>query len=208
MNKVNSREGSSSARLLGAGKRLIARNGYERTSTAAIVREAGTSESQLVRNFGGKAGLLKVIFEENWKPLNVALRRLLDEAGDSREALNQVFDIFINSLNRDREMARLFLFEGRRLRGYRQEVTLSEGFIEFFGLLQELVVRGQRQGAINAALNPQAICSGLIGVGEGMVRDRLILSELRVHPLFSEADLRALFSVLVDGLHGKPPPPA
>ena len=38
-------------RLLASGKTLFARLGYEQTSTAAIAREAFTSESQLVRHF-------------------------------------------------------------------------------------------------------------------------------------------------------------
>ena len=40
---------TSRSRLLAAGKTLFARHGYEQASTAAIAREAGTSESQLVR---------------------------------------------------------------------------------------------------------------------------------------------------------------
>ncbi|TLZ28289.1 MAG: helix-turn-helix transcriptional regulator, partial [Gammaproteobacteria bacterium] len=61
---------SSRERLLSTAKRLMAEAGYERVSTAAIAREAGTSESQLVRNFGSKAGLLETIFDESWAPLN------------------------------------------------------------------------------------------------------------------------------------------
>ena len=54
---------NSRARLLAAGKSLFARLGYEFTSTATIARDAGTSESQLIRYFGSKAGLLETIFE-------------------------------------------------------------------------------------------------------------------------------------------------
>ena len=54
---------TSRSRLLNAGKSLFARNGYEQTSTAAIAREAGSSESQLIRYFGGKAGLLEDLRE-------------------------------------------------------------------------------------------------------------------------------------------------
>src|SRR5436305_3537497 len=42
---------TSRGRLLTAGKGLFSRLGYEGTSTATIAREAGTSESQLVRYF-------------------------------------------------------------------------------------------------------------------------------------------------------------
>ncbi|MGH8273449.1 MAG: TetR/AcrR family transcriptional regulator [Gammaproteobacteria bacterium] len=190
-----------------AGKRLMARDGYERTSTAAIVREAGTSESQLMRYFGGKAGLLKAIFEENWNPLNANLQRLFDEPGDDvRQDLNQVLHIFVTALNRDPDLARLFLFEGRRMRGHRQEVTLSKGFMEFFQLFQALIERGQRQGTINSALNSKAVGSGLVGAAEGMVRDRMIFEELNDRPIFSEEDLHAVFTGLLAGLQAKSTP--
>src|SRR3982751_1957287 len=61
---------TSRTRLLAAGKELFAREGYEQASTAAIAKAAGTSESQLMRYFGGKAGLLDAIFNESWAPLN------------------------------------------------------------------------------------------------------------------------------------------
>ena len=61
---------TSRRRLLEAGKALFARFGFEQTSTAIIAREAGTSESQLVRYYKGKAGLLEAIFNDCWAALN------------------------------------------------------------------------------------------------------------------------------------------
>ena len=57
---------SSHDRILRSAKRLFARNGYENTSTVAIAREAGTSESQLMKHFGSKQGLLLAIFDRGW----------------------------------------------------------------------------------------------------------------------------------------------
>ena len=54
---------SSHDRILLAAKRLFAKDGYENTSTVAIAREAGTSESQLMKHFGSKQGLLVAIFD-------------------------------------------------------------------------------------------------------------------------------------------------
>src|SRR5215471_3629212 len=57
---------SSRDRILFSAKHLFARNGYENTSTVAIAREAGTSESQLMKHFGSKQGLLAAIFDHGW----------------------------------------------------------------------------------------------------------------------------------------------
>src|SRR5580658_7192941 len=57
---------SSRERILLSAKHLFARNGYENTSTVAIAREAGTSESQLMKHFGSKQGLLSAILDRGW----------------------------------------------------------------------------------------------------------------------------------------------
>src|SRR5437016_10983473 len=61
---------TSRMRLLEAGKSLFARYGFEQTSTAMIAKEAGTSESPLVRYYKTKAGLLESIFNDSWARLN------------------------------------------------------------------------------------------------------------------------------------------
>ena len=60
-------EKSSRNRILVTAKTLFASLGYDNTSTAVIARNAGTSESQLMKHFGGKAGLLETIFSEGWE---------------------------------------------------------------------------------------------------------------------------------------------
>ena len=50
---------TSRSRLLEAGKTLFAQNGYEQTPTAAIAREAGSSESQLIATTAARRGCSK-----------------------------------------------------------------------------------------------------------------------------------------------------
>src|SRR4051794_7053757 len=65
--------GSSHDRILAAAKRLFASQGYEATSTMAIARFAGTSESQMMKHFGSKEGLLGAILDEGWKSMKAPL---------------------------------------------------------------------------------------------------------------------------------------
>src|SRR6185295_17706146 len=83
---------TSRSRLLDAGKTLFAQNGYEQTPTAAIARAAGSSESQLMRYYGGKAGLLEAIFDHSWQPLNQLMQNRIAAASDAREALAAILD--------------------------------------------------------------------------------------------------------------------
>jgi AcrR family transcriptional regulator len=57
----------SRERIREAAKALFAERGYEPTSTAAICRLAGTSESQLIKHFGNKQGVLEAVFQHAWE---------------------------------------------------------------------------------------------------------------------------------------------
>jgi len=191
---------TSRVRLLTAGRTLFARNGYEQTSTAAIARASGSSESQLIRYFGGKAGLLEAIFNDAWTALNDAVAHQLDDAAHGREVILRLLGTMIQALSRDHDIAFLFLFEGRRMRGGSQEVQLSDGFQKFMQFVGKAIDRGQEDGSFRTDIAPQVLCSAMLGCAEGMIRDR-IMSERANHPhtLDDEAILKT-FTAMVNGL--------
>src|SRR5687767_11638279 len=74
-------------RLLAAAKDLFAAEGYDNATTAAIARRAGTSESQLIKHFGSKEGLLEAIFDRAWARLEDEVREAIQQAGSALERL-------------------------------------------------------------------------------------------------------------------------
>jgi len=189
---------TSRGRLLAAGKTLFSRLGYEQTSTAAIAREAGTSESQLVRYFGGKSGLLEAIFNESWGTLNEAITTTIGASEHGREAILRVLSLVVEAFGRDHEIAFLFLFEGRRIRG--NEVSLSKGFLAFYELVHQLVRRGQEDGSFRTDMNDDVLAAAMLGCAEGMIRERLTAERQREPNPFSDDDVRKVFAAVVDGL--------
>src|SRR5579884_2742982 len=100
-------EKSSRNRILVTARTLFASLGYDNTSTAAIARNAGTSESQLMKHFGGKAGLLEAIFSEGWERINTRVEECFRSAGDFSARLNCVPDIVFDRLDQDPELKAL-----------------------------------------------------------------------------------------------------
>lgn len=192
---------TSRMRLLNAGKTLFAKNGYEHTPTAAIAREAGSSESQLIRYFGGKAGLLEAIFNDSWTQLNAVVDQYIADTAHGREAILRLLSLMMQAFNRDHDIAFLFLFEGRRMRGASPEVLLSKGFTQFLGVVDAQIERGREDGSFRKDIEPRVLRSAMLGAAEGLVRDR-VLSERsgeREHP-FTDENLFAAFAAMVDGL--------
>ena len=183
-----------------ASKILFAQNGYEQTSTASIAREAGTSESQLVRYFGGKAGVLEAIFNESWGALHQKIQERVISAPTAKEALLRILSELVETFQQDPDLGHIFLFEGRRIRGADHEVFISEGFRKFNLLLLQLFERGRLDGSITTTLNPAALLSGLVGAAEGIIRDRMVADRLGEPQPFSDEDVRAVIGSFLDAL--------
>lgn len=191
---------TSRSRLLNAGKTLFAKNGYEQTSTAAIAREAGSSESQLIRYFGGKAGLLEAIFNESWTGLNDAVQLALSDAQHGRDAAVRILSLMIQAFSRDHDIAFLFLFEGRRMRSGSHEVTLSKGFVRFMEVVEALIQKGLADGSFRRDIDAKLIGSAMIGCAEGMIRDRIIAERQNLPIPFDDAAIVRTFTAMVGGL--------
>ncbi len=191
---------TSRSRLLNAGKTLFAKNGYEQTSTAAIAREAGSSESQLIRYFGGKAGLLEAIFNDSWRILGEGVQEHLATAAHGRDAILKLLVMMIQAFSRDHDIAFLFLFEGRRMRGGSHEVIISEGFVRFLEVVNAMIEKGRQDGSFRTDIEPAVVCSAVLGCAEGMIRDR-VLAERNGQPNpFDDEDIYRTFTAMVNGL--------
>ncbi len=128
---------SSRDRLRESAKALFADHGFEDTTTAAICRLAGTSQSQLIKHFTDKKGVLEAIFEHAWGQINPAVRLATESIGSPRERLKILIDMVLGFLEKDHALRTLFLLEGRRLRGDGHMVVLVPGFLEFVRMAME-----------------------------------------------------------------------
>ncbi|HYS54140.1 MAG TPA: TetR/AcrR family transcriptional regulator [Thermoanaerobaculia bacterium] len=186
--------------MLLAAKTLFARLGYEQTSTAAIARDAGSSESQLMRYFGGKAGLLDTIFNESWAAVLARVSSEIPANASAHDSILGILGITIETFGRDHDIAVLFLFEGRRIRG--TDVTLSQGFLQFYQLVQSVIRRGQGDGSFRSDLDPTVLSAAILGAAEGMIRDRLLLERRGMPNPFDDTSVRKTFQAIIDGLVG------
>ncbi len=189
---------SSRERLREAAKALFAQRGYEGTSTAAICRLAGTSQSQLIKHFTNKQGLLEAILENAWEHINPAVSLAIEQIPSPRDKVKIVVDMLLSFLEKDPEMRVLFLLEGRRLRGDEHKVFVVTGFLHFVkmvdGILNEMIAAGE----LLPGLPAQALRSALMGAVEGMLRDKLLARPNHIAASYSEADVRAVLSQLLD----------
>jgi AcrR family transcriptional regulator len=187
-------QGSTHERILRVGKTLFANRGYEHTSTSAIARQAGTSESQLMKHFGNKAGLLEAIFIEGWMKITDDARAAIDDVPAPLQKLQTISGSVLRSLERDPELKLLLLLEGRRIRKEGQMVSLTQGFLGFVHLVDGVLYEMRDLKILRPDLSPQAVRSALMGMLEGMLRDRFLADRLGFPANFSLHDLQEMLS--------------
>lgn len=176
--KTASAPGSTHERILRVGKTLFANRGYEHTSTSAIARQAGTSESQLMKHFGSKAGLLEAIFIEGWTRITEEARLSIVDVQSPAERLQVISRTVLRHLERDPELKLLMLLEGRRIRKEGQMVALTQGFLGFIALVDGVLNEMRAMNLLRPNYSAQAVRSALMGMLEGMLRDRFLAERL------------------------------
>ena len=185
---------SSHDRIQEAAKALFAERGFEDASTAEICRLAGTSQSQLIKHFTNKQGILEAIFEHAWEQLNPAVQLAIEKIPSPTDKLKIVIDMVLSFLQRDRDQRTIFLLEGRRMRGDGHMVVLVPGFLDFIRTLDRILKEMIACGELAPGVHPHAIRSALMGAFEGLLRDQMLARTSRFPAAYAEADFRAVLS--------------
>jgi AcrR family transcriptional regulator len=189
---------SSHDRILKAGRELFAEDGYENTTTSAIARKAGTSESQLIKHFGSKEGLLEAIYEQAWQRMGQGLRRIQENSHSPLERLQAVTELMISALERDKEISALMLLEGRRIRKHGHQVLFTDGFQQVLGAIDGLLQEMRESSLLRQDLHPEAVRSALVGAFEGLLRDQLLAERSNFPAHYDGTELRTAFRAVLE----------
>ena len=99
-------------RMLFVGKRLFAHFGYAGTSIVDIAQAADLPAKEILRHFRSKPRLLAAIFDDAWKNINPKMADVVFATLDTNEAMLEIFPVLTRIFDEDRELAKLWLFEG------------------------------------------------------------------------------------------------
>lgn len=185
---------SSHDRILSSAKHLFATRGYENTSTVAIARAAATSESQLIKHFGSKEGLLEAIFDVGWERMSSAFPALQPIASPA-ERLEALLEMMLSGLERDPELKQLMLLEGRRIRKEGHMVLLTGGYLRLVQMADAMLAEMKSKGELREDVDPQAVRSALMGMQESMMRDQVLAERIGFPATFKTDALRKIFHI-------------
>lgn len=191
---------SSRDRISLAAKDLFAKNGYENTSTVAIARQAGTSESQLMKHFGSKQGLLFAIVDLGWTAILQRAYALSSVPNRSPQNLIDVLESYVVGLEQDSAMKTLVVLESRRARRESSGPSPAEGSQQFGSLIESLLRDLKNQGTLPTELNVTATRAALFGMIEGLLLESVLSAHDNRQALYGSDEVHKVLEALVLGL--------
>jgi AcrR family transcriptional regulator len=183
-------------RMLIAGKHLFAKDGYDFTSTVTVARAAGTSESQLMKHFGSKEGLLEAIFNAGWEEMSYTFSAI-HQLHSPAEKLEVILELILAALDRDPELKELMLLEGRRIRKGGHLILLTKGYLRFIGVLDAILLEMRAGGELRQDVEIDAVRSALNSVFEGMLRDQVLANRMGYPARYDRAELTRVFRIVL-----------
>ena len=189
--KVSSRE-----RLLNAGKVLFAKHGFEKTSTVEIARAAGTSESQLMKHFGNKEGLLEALFDKGWTPMTDSLL-FIHKIPSGREKLQWLLELVLATVDRDQQLKHIMMLEGRRIRREGSVVRATGPYMKVVQLADSILAEMRASGELRDDLSLQAVRSALLGMFESLIRDQVMAERMNFPARYTAEDIKKIFPIVL-----------
>jgi hypothetical protein len=111
--------------------------------------------------------------------------------------------LITTALARDPNLATLFLFEGRRMRGEEPRVRLPGGLQAFSEVVKGLVRKGQTDRELDSGLDAGAMTSAMMGASEAMIRDR-VLARVGGNRAFAEREIKRTLDAMLSGFATRP----
>jgi AcrR family transcriptional regulator len=188
---------SSHDRILRAAKQLFAQNGYENTSTVAIAREAGTSESQLMKHFGSKQGLLIAILDRGWNGV-VERAKVTAQQALASQRLIAILTAATIEFENDSQFKVLAALEARRVRKDSNEVMVSRGYKRYREMFDRALQDMHAEGMIRADLNLDAVRAAILGFADGLWRDEIVASRAGIPVSYGFDDIQKVLELLTE----------
>ena len=165
--------------ILDAAERLFAARGFEGTSTAAIAKEAGVSQSQIHYHFDTKQNLLEKVFERRFADYFGSQSALLDdrEIDDMARMRDSILSYFRFCENNPDYMKLLGRAQIDAIEGGEGEATEKMGE-ELMRKGSEVIAAAQRAGAIRDDVRPDFLIIGFLSlVAHWFMGGRLLMGE-------------------------------
>lgn len=188
-------EGSVEKRILVAAKTLFAEKGHEETRLREIAASARTSESQVIKYFETKVGLLGALIDDAWNKINESFIKAQENTVEPILVLEYFSALVFDLPEREPELFKIYLFSRRYYTLITEEQLLPE--TQFRAQLSAVFKRGQKLKVFRSDFNPHVASSVFWGAILGLMRDKLHSARTKEFPELSRKEITTVINALI-----------
>lgn len=183
-------------RILDAAEEVFARRGFHGARVTDIARLAGVADGTIYLYFKSKDDLLVSLFEDRVERINAMLRVILDSEQRAQTRLERFINFYLGLAIKNPNLAEVIAIELRSSSKFMKEYK-NVKFIEFLGLITQIIREGQAAGEIRNDCTPEVISRTLFGALDELLLGYL-LSRRRYYDAANASN--QVFSVFWKGL--------
>jgi len=155
-------------RILEAAVRVFARKGYFAAKVAEIARAAGIADGTVYLYFRSKDQILVSLFDEVMAEHIAKARHEIRSVRGAPARLRTLAQHHLKLLGGNRDLAVVFQVELRQSTKFMERFTAS-WMQDYFGVLDEVIQQGQRDGTLRRDLPRKVAAKALFGALDEMV---------------------------------------
>lgn len=188
-------EGSVEKRIYDAAKKLFAEKGHDETRLREIAAAAGTSESQVVKYYESKTGLLEALNGEMRVNIDDAFNKAQKDETDPLITLERLVSLLFELFGNEPALCKVYLFSTRYFALIPQEQLLPEA--QFRAQIGEIIKRGQKTKVFRSDITSRAAASVFWGAILGLMRDTLYAERTKDFSSITRKEITAVLNALI-----------
>jgi hypothetical protein len=140
-------------------------------------------------------------FDHGWQGLDF-ISQAIKALPSPAEKLRMIFELVLQTLERDQALKELMLFEGRRIRkaGSGSDILITSGYLRFSAAVEQVLTDLINNTPLSRKISPPALTSAMIGMFESMLRDQILARRANFHFSSTNEEIRAIFDLFVSRL--------
>ncbi|MBC7341936.1 MAG: TetR/AcrR family transcriptional regulator [Clostridia bacterium] len=182
------RRGEKYDAILEAALKVFAEVGFHRAQVSRIAREAGVADGTVYLYFKNKEDILISLFSEMMGLFVSRVERFVNEAEGFPEKLRALIAAHLRVLGQDVNRAIVTQIELRQPDASIR-LGISEPLRQYFRVIERIVMEGQKEGSVSAAIDPRVARKVIFGAIDEAVTcwvlsDRKYELESLIDPIF------------------------
>ena len=182
-------------RILTTAKSLLAEKGYRETKLREIASGAHTSESQVVKYFQSKAGVLDALLTQARIRIQDALDALQREKEDPVLVLKTIPSLLLDAFDKDPELLKVYLFDNRYYTLIPEEQIVQETRLQ--GKLTDIFRRVKKTKGRPRVLSHEALSSVFWGLILHMIKNRFYAEINPDYPDFALEEINTVVDTFI-----------